>query len=503
MDAPFLAGIDLGTSSLKVVLLSAAGHVLSVATAEYAIRADAPGHAEQDPETWWQALRHALARALASCGGPTNTLAAISLSGQMHGIVALDRRGQPLRPAILWADQRGTAECRQIERLIDPATLLAHTGSRASVGFSAPKILWLRQHEPECFAACTNMLLPKDYLRLRLTGVLASEPTDASATLLFDLRCRDWSDMLLDRLDLARTLFAPVYPSLAQVGAISPAAAADLGIAAGIPVIAGAGDTAAQAIGYGVQTTGSALATISSGGQLFAPLNQPQTDPAGRIHTLCHVAPDRWYLLGAIQAAGLALRWFRDQFARDLADGYDALLQEAAAVPVGAGGLLFLPYLLGERTPHMNNNARAVFCGLTLRHDRAAATRAVLEGVAFAFRDALTVFRTLDLPLSELRLGGGGSRSPLWSSIFADVLGLPIALTDAQEGAALGAALLAGVGIGHFPDLAAATAATVRVTHIIAPQPEHTARYDELYAIYQGLYGSLREHFDALARFEG
>lgn len=504
MSAPLLAGIDLGTSSLKVVVLSEAGQAIGVAAADYPIRADAPGHAEQDPELWWRALREALGRALAACGGRAGALAAIGLSGQMHGIVALDRRDRPLRPAILWADQRGQDECAEIERLIDPAALLAHTGSRASVGFSAPKILWVRRHEPERFAACARLLLPKDYLRLRLTGEIATEPTDASATLLFDLAQRDWSDLILDRLDLPRALFPPVRPSLAVVGAVGPAAAADLGIAVGIPVIAGAGDTAAQAIGYGAHDPGGALATISSGGQLFAALDRPRIDPGGRVHTLCHVAPNRWYLLGAIQAAGLALRWFREQFARDLPPhGYDALIAEAADAPVGAGGLVFLPYLLGERTPHMDNQARAAFVGFTLRHDRAAATRAVLEGVAFAFRDALGAFQDLGVRPAELRLGGGGSRSPLWRTIFADALGLPVTITDAQEGAALGAALMAGVGVGRFADLAAASASAVRIVAVIAPQPERAARYAELYNVYRELYGSLREPFAALARMAG
>jgi len=500
MPVPVLAGIDLGTSSLKVVLLDDAGSVVATAASDYPILRGAPGEAEQDPEMWWLALCAALPRALAACGSRGSELRAIGVSGQMHGIVALDETMRPLRPAIIWADQRGAQEVAEIEQRIDQAALLAHTGSRASVGFSAPKILWLRRNEPDIFARCRWLLLPKDYLRLRLTGELATEPSDASATLLFDIHQRDWSDTLLKQLDLPRTVLPPIQPSLAQVGVVLPQAAAELGIPAGIPVIAGAGDTPAQALGYGVFDQKVVLATISSGGQLFATIEQPRTDPQGRIHTLCHVMPDRWYVLGALQAAGLALRWFRDTFARDLgAESYISLLSEAATAPAGANGLIFLPYLLGERTPHMDHTARAVFFGLTLQHDRAAATRAVLEGVAFAFRDALNVFREVGLQCDEVRMGGGGSRSHLWRGIFADVLGVPVVLNDAEQGAALGAALLAGLGIGHFANVAEATKLAVRVIDRHEPDAEHVARYDEAYLMYRALYTSLREQFRALA----
>jgi len=502
VNLPRLVGIDLGTSSLKVVLLNDAGRVLSVATADYPILSRAPGEAEQDPETWWAALRSALAQALARCDGHGTSLVGISFSGQMHGIVALDKHERPLRPAILWADQRGADEVAQIEQVIDRAEVVQHTGSRASVGFSAPKIMWLRQHEPQTFAQCTRLLQPKDYLRLRLTGEVATEPTDASATLLFDLAERDWSATMLQRLELPRTLFAPVQPTLGQVGVVSNAAATELNIPAGIPVIAGAGDTPAQAVGYGVLQPNRVLATISSGGQLFAALDQPLVDGAGRVHTLCHVTPERWYVLGAIQAAGLALRWFRDQLlAEQSPRSYESLTRDAAKVPAGSGGLVFLPYLLGERTPYMDNEARAVFFGFTLQHDQAAATRAVMEGVAFAFRDALRVFEELGVGMDAVYLGGGGSRSPVWRSIFADVLGTPVVLTDAEQGAALGAALLAGVGIGQFRDLAEATRATVRITDTIEPNLERAATYDALYGVYHELYASLRDHFKALASF--
>jgi xylulokinase len=515
MSTPRLAGIDLGTSSLKVVLTDEAGQVISDATADYTIHAPAPGVAEQDPAAWWDALRVALERALEQCGSRGETLLGIGLSGQMHGIVPLDAQDQPLRPAIIWADQRGAAEVERIEQLIDRRSLLAQTGNRASVSFSAPKIMWFRDHEPELFARCHRLLLPKDHLRLRLTGEVATEPTDASATLLFDLGKRDWSDAILDRLAIPRNLLPPIVPSLTQVGVVTKAAAHELGIPAGIPVVAGAGDTPAQATAYGGMQIGVVLATISSGGQLFVATDQPTVDPQGRTHTLCHVLPERWYVMAAMQAAGLALRWLRDLL--EIGDpqspisnlqspisnlpSYEQLTAEAERVPPGAHGAIFLPYLLGERTPHMDNDARAVLFGLTLRHDRTAVTRAVMEGVAFAFRDGLEIFRELGLPLNELRLGGGGARSPLWRQIMADVLRMPVTLTNADHGAALGAALIAGAGIGHFRDLAEASAAIVHPTATIDPDPHTADRYDELYGTYRALYLSLREHFKAVAGY--
>ncbi|GAB4200075.1 MAG: xylulokinase [Roseiflexaceae bacterium] len=498
----FFAGIDLGTSGLRVVLLDEHGRVRGAATAGYPIHTPAPGVAEQSPEDWWNALRVAFAGALGAAGSTGAQVAALGLSGQMHGIVALDGTGAPLRPALIWADQRGAAEVAQIEALVAREELLAISGSRASTGFSAPKILWLRRHEPDTFARCRLLLQPKDYLGLRLTGIAASEPTDASATLLFDQARRDWSDVLLERLDIPRDLLPALLPSLGLRGPLLAGPAAELGLPPSIPVIGGAGDTPCQAAAYGGLRPGTLLATISSGGQLLAATGTPLTDPQGRIHTLCHVLPQRWYLLGAIQAAGLGLSWLRDLWGDKAPPSYDALLAEAAAVPPGADGLFFLPYLLGERTPHMDNSARAAFVGLTLRHGRPAMVRAVLEGVAFAFRDGLKVFRDLGLRTETVRLGGGGSRSPLWQQIMADVLGAPVELTDAEHGAALGAALIAGVGAGAFPDLEQAAAQAVRTTATIAPDPARVARYDTLYPLFRNLYPSLHAHFAALGGTE-
>lgn len=500
-----LCGIDLGTSSLKVVLLESDGRVCGVAAAEYPIHAPAPGVAEQDPRDWWDALRAALAGALARAGRAGSEIDALGLSGQMHGVVALDARGQPLRRAILWADQRGAEQVRLIEQRVPRAELLAVAGSRASVGLSAPKILWLRQHEPQTFARCRQILLPKDYLGLRLTGAAQSEPSDAAGTLLFDQARRDWSDALLERLELERALLPPLLPSLAPRGGLAAEPAAQLGLRPGTPVLAGAGDTPCQAAAYGGLHPGGLLATLSSGGQLLAATDAPLTDPRGRVHTLCHVTPRRWYLLGAIQAAGLGLRWLRDLFAGQTApDGpwpsYEELTRAAEAVAPGADGLFFLPYLLGERTPHMDNDARGAFVGLTPRHGQAELTRAVLEGVAFAFRDGLEVLRELGLPAETVRLGGGGSRSPLWRQIMADVLGRPVLLTDAAEGAALGAALIAGVGVGAFADLDQAAARAVRVSATVAPDPRRAAAYERRYGLFRALYPALREHFAAAAR---
>lgn len=487
-----LAGIDIGTSSLKVVLADAAGRVRSSAVAEYPLHTPAPGVAEQDPEHWWAALREAMAAALASCGGGAHVVA-LGLSGQMHGIVPLGEDDRPLRRAIIWADQRGADLATAIEAQVGREALIAHTGSRAAVGFSAPKILWLRQNEPALFARCKRLLLPKDYLRLRLTGEAASEPSDASGTLLFDIVRRDWSPWLLEALQLPSTLFPPLVPTLGVAGRLRPAVAEELGLPPGIPVVAGAADTPAQAAAYGGLRVGTVLATLSSGGQLLAPIRQPLIDPQGRIHTLCHVLPEVWYLLGAMQAAGLALRWLRDLLSpAGLPLSYDALVAEAAAAPPGSAGLIFLPYLLGERTPHMDNDARAVFFGLTIRHGRAELARAVLEGVAFAFRDGVEVIRALGVPITELRVGGGGSRSALWRAIMADVLGMPVTLTDADQGAAHGAALIAGAGIGLLPDLEQISAAVVRPVAVSEPDSARAGRYEEQFARYQALYAAVR-----------
>ncbi|MCU0493690.1 MAG: xylulokinase [Chloroflexaceae bacterium] len=486
-------GIDLGTSSLKVVVVGETGQLLSRANASYPLLAEKPGQAEQHPDDWWTALVTALRQALAASARPASAVRGLGLSGQMHGIVPLDATGVPLRRAMLWADQRGEAECRQLEQTVDPALVLARTGSRPAVAFSAVKLLWLRAHEPETFARVAHVLQPKDYLRLRLTGELATDPTDASGTLLFDLARRGWWQGLLEKLNLSPALLPPVRPSSAIAGQLTAAAAAELGLPVGLPVATGAGDTAAQALAYGATRPGVVLATISSGGQLVAPLRQPQVEPGGRVHTFCHVEPGLWYALGAFQSAGLALRWLGDLLGAN--GNYDDLIAEATAVPPGADGLIFLPYLLGERTPHLNNQARAVFFGLTLSHGRAALVRAVLEGVAYAFRDGLAVFYSMGLPVVEVRLGSGGARSPLWRSIFADVLGLPVRPVMGDDGAAMGAAMLAAAGVDRVSTLARNAPSSATPGATVQPDPANRQQYDEGYRRYRELYPSLQPHF--------
>ncbi len=489
--ADVVAGIDLGTSSVKVALLGPDGRVLATGTAPYLLNTPAPGIAEQNPADWWHGVGAALAQARAACG--PHQIVGLCLAGQMHGIVLLGADDRPVRPAIIWADQRGAAQCDAIEQAITPERLVAITGSRAAVGLSAPKLLWVRDNEPDVWAQVRRVLLPKDYVRRVLVGDDATEPSDASATLLYDLERADWSGELLERLALDARLLPPVVPSAAAF-ALGRSAAQALDLPAGLPVVAGAGDTPAQALGYGITRPDQMLLTISSGGQLLAPLPAPRTDLAGRIHTFAHCVPGRWYALGALQAAGLALQWLRD------ATGgapLETLLAEAANVPAGARGLVFLPYLLGERTPHRDALARGALVGLTMQHGRPELVRAVLEGVAFAFCDADAVLRELGSAPTLTLLGSGGSRSALWGQILADVLGRDLFPAELAEGAARGAALLAGQHLGWWP---AEHAPDLVMGQAIVPDAARHQFYRERWALYRECYPLLRDMHHRLHR---
>ena len=492
---PTLLGIDIGTSAVKAVLIDPEGTVLGVAGCEYPIEQPLPGWAEQDPEAWWQAACDAVHGALAAAGA-AHEVAAIGLSGQMHGTVLVSPAGRPVRPAIIWADQRSQAQVERATRQLGLRRLGRLAGNRLAVGFTASSLLWLLEHEPEALAASDKVILPKDYVRLRLTGEVATEVSDASATLLFDVARRCWSRELVTAWKVPHWLLPKVLESTAIAGELTREAADELGLRAGIPVVAGAADQACQAVGSGLIDPGLASCTIGTGGQLLTALTAPTPDPELRLHTFCHAIPGRWYSMGAILSAGLSLSWFREHFAPGAS--FEELAAEAAGIPAGCEGLLFLPYLAGERTPHFDPQARGAFVGLTLRHGRAHAVRAIMEGVCFALRDALEAMREFGPGPAQIVAAGGGGTSHPWQEILAAVLGLPVTVARGPERTAVGAAVLAGLGTGLYRDAVEARARTVRYAPPIEPRPDDVARYQELYHAYRGLYPALKGSFGAL-----
>jgi xylulokinase len=482
-----LAGIDLGTSNLKTILVDGEGRVLAVAAREYPIAMAAPDAAEQDPAHWLEAAAMTMRQALAQAGVNGEAVAAIGLSGQMHGLVCVDARGRVLRPAIIWPDRRTHEQVTEVYHRVGRKRLTEWTRNPLATGFQLVSWLWLRQHEPEIAAQTACVLLPKDYLRLWLTGERGTEPSDACATGCFDPAARIWCRPLWHKLDLDPRLWPPVAPSHIVAGGLRAEAATTLGLRPGIPVVYGGGDQACQAAGNGVLQPGDLSITIGTGGQILAPLSEPAYDPRLRLHCYCHVVPATWYLMAAILTAGLALRWLRDTFFPG-AD-YGTLADRAATIPPGADGLLFLPHLAGERTPHMDPHATGAFVGLTLRHTADHFLRAVMEGVVFALRQGLDVMLACGVQAGYIMASGGGTRHPLWLQLLADICNRPVYVAATEEAAAFGAALLAGVGIGWWPDPIAACAATVRHRPtVIEPNPTHVEAYDALYRCFCRLY---------------
>ena len=426
---------------------------------------------------------------LATSGIAADAIASVGLSGQMHGAVLLGADDAVLRPSIIWCDQRSDAECRWLNDTVGSQRLLDLTSNPALTNFTLTKLLWVRRHEPDVWRRVRHLLLPKDYIRFRLSGEHAIDVADASGTLMLDVARRCWSQPMLDAAEIDARLLPAVFESPAICARVATHAAGLTGLAPGTPIVAGAGDQAAGAIGMGITRPGAVSATIGTSGVVFAATDRPATDPKGRIHTFCHAIPGRWHVMGVTQAAGLSLRWFRDQLASGVS--YDELTGEAARVPAGAGGVLWAPYLMGERTPHCDPNARAALVGLAASHGRGHIVRAILEGVAFSLRDTLSIFSELDIPVGSVRLGGGGSRSPLWRQIQADVYGQPVD-TTADEGAAYGAAILAGVGIGLWPTVDAACDALVRGVTVTKPQPEVVTAMNDRYHAYSRIYPALR-----------
>jgi xylulokinase len=469
-----LVGLDVGTSGVKAIAVSPDGEVLARAEAGYALSVPRPGWAEQDPEDWWRATEQALAAL------DVRDVQAIGLSGQMHGLVALDAADRVLRPAILWNDQRTAAECREIEERVGTERLVELTGNRALTGYTAPKLLWLRRHEPAVFARIAHVLLPKDYVRLRLCGERAMDVADASGTLLLDVGRRAWSDPVLEALELDRAWLPRLTESTALTGRTPD----------GVPVAAGAGDQPAGAIGVGIDRPGPLSVVLGTSGVVFAALERFAADPEARVQAFCHAVPGAWCAFGVMLSAAGSLQWYRDTLAPG--EDFATLVAEAEEWGPGADGLRFLPYLAGERMPHADPDARGAFTGLSLHHRRGALTRAVLEGVAFGLRDGLELLGELGVRVDVGRVSGGGARSELWLRIIASALGIPLERCAVEEGAAYGAALLGGVAAGTFSDAHEAVAACVRVRSTVEPDPSWMAAYEDAHAEFQALYPALR-----------
>ena len=492
-----LLGIDLSTTGAKALLIDADGNVVGSATTPLSLSTPWPLWSEQDPVDWWQGVVQSVRQVLAETGVAATAIKAIGLTGQMHGLVLLDEAGDVLRPAILWNDQRTGAQCDEIRRRLGKERLIQITGNDALTGFTAPKILWVQQNEPEIYAQTRHVLLPKDYIRYRLTGEFAMDRAGGAGTLLFDLRTRTWSDEVLRALEIPAAWLPPTYEGPAVTGSVSESAMEATGLAAGTPVVGGGGDQAAQAVGVGAVQPGIIALTLGTSGVVFAATEAPLIEPDGRLHAFCHAVPDQWHFMGVMLSAAGSLQWYRDTLAPEL--DFDELLSEAESISPGSEGLLFLPYLTGERTPHPDPLARGAWVGLTVRHSRAHITRAVLEGVAYGIKDSFTLIQQAGLgEIEEVRLSGGGARSPLWRQIMADVLGETLVTVNTTEGAAYGAALLAGVGAGLFESVPAACRQTIRVTGRTEPR-EATAVYQERYPRYQALYPALAEEFRRLA----
>lgn len=482
-------GIDVGTGGSRAVVIDENGAVAASASEEHAEFASPEiGWAEQSPDDWWRAVVKVIREVLTKI--KAEEIGAISFSGQMHGSVLLDASDKVLRPALLWCDQRTEKQCAFLTEKIGAENLIKLVSNPAVTGFTLPKLLWVRENEPEIWSQVKTVLLPKDYIRFRLSGDKASDVADSSGTLLFDVANRRWSGEMLDALEIDKNLLPRVFESIEITGEVSKRASQETGLKAGTKVVAGAGDNAAGAIGMGVTRPGTVSATIGTSGVVFGVTDQPKLDLKGRIHTLCHAIPGRWHNTGVTLAAGLSLKWFRRELGA--AKNYDELTADAEKIPAGADGAIWLPYLMGERTPHLDANARAGFIGLTASHTKAHLTRAVLEGVAFSLRDSLEIFKETGAKIERMRLGGGGAKSPLWRQIQADVYGKEVEILEADEGAAFGAAVLAGVGVGTWSSVDEACEQAIRVAEIVKPNQDSVERLDRNYEACKLLYDALR-----------
>ncbi|HYO87947.1 MAG TPA: xylulokinase [Candidatus Limnocylindrales bacterium] len=488
---PYLLGLDISTTGAKALIIDETGRVVASHTTPQPISQPHPLWSEQNPADWWNGIAQSIRAALADARLTGEDIAAVGPTGQMHGLVLMDKHGEVLRPAMLWNDQRTQAECDWITERVGASRLIELTGNRALTGFTAPKIVWVQRHEPEVFARAGHFLLPKDYIRFRLTGDYAMDLSDASGTLLLDVAHRRWSHEVVDALGIPREWLPTLAEGSAVTSVVTAEGAAETGLKAGTPVVGGGGDQAAGAVGVGAVEEGIFSLAVGTSGVVFAPLGHYSYEPDGRLHAFCHAGPGLWHFMGVMLSAAGSLQWYRDTLAPSTS--FDDLLAPAAAVPPGSDGLLFLPYLTGERTPHPDPLARGAFVGLTARHTMAHMTRAVLEGVAFGLKDSFELIRAGGVTASEVRASGGGAKSPLWRQILADVFDAPLSTASTTEGAAYGGAVLAAVGAGLYPDVQSACAAMITTGDVTAPlQPD---AYDHAYTLYRGLYPALEETF--------
>jgi xylulokinase len=485
-----LIGLDVGTGGARALAVDEGGNVVAEASYEYPLSSPYPGWSEQDPTDWWRASKEVLAEIARRVQDSGDEMSGIGLTGQMHGSVFLDSSDEVIRPALLWNDQRTEKQCEKITEAVGAERLISISGNPALTGFQAPKIVWLRDEEPDNFGRVSSVLLPKDYVRLMLTGEKATDASDAAGTLLLDEEKRDWSQEILDDLEIPASWLPRVHEGPESTGTLRESVAEELGLPAGIPVAAGGGDNAAAAVGVGVIEEGILSSSVGTSGVLFAHTNGFSPDPSGRLHAFCHAVPGAYHLMGVTLSAGGSLQWWREALG---AADYDELVGAASEVQPGSEGLVFLPYLSGERTPHLDPAARGAFVGLTTRHGTAHMTRAVMEGVVFSLRDSLEIMRELGVPVEQVRATGGGARSELWRRLQADVYGVPIHRTNADEGPAYGAALLGGVAAGVFSDISEASSVVTLRGEVTEPNRERVKVYGEHYEVYRSLYGANRD----------
>jgi len=490
----YFLGIDTSTTSSKALLIDETGNVVAVASSPHTLQTPKPLWSEQDPNEWWDAVVASIKSVLEKAGVNEDQVRAVGLTGQMHGLVLLDEVGNVLRPAILWNDQRTQSQCDEIHQLIGREKFIQITGNVALTGFTAPKILWVKENEPEIFSRTRHILLPKDYIRYKLTNEYAMDKADGAGTVLFDLKARDWSDEVLAALDIPRARMPRTFEGTEITGYIPEEVASFTGLKAGTPVIAGGGDQAAGAVGMGVVEPGIVGLTVGTSGVVFATTPSALIEPDGRLHAFCHAVPGMWHFMGVMLSAAGSLQWYRDTLAPDVS--FDDLLKDAESIPAGSEGLQFLPYLSGERTPHPDPLARGAFIGLTLRHSRAHMTRVVLEGVAFGLKDSFTLIQNAGLgEIKQVRASGGGTKSSLWRQILASVLEAELVTVNTTEGGAYGAALLAGVGAGAWGSVAEACSACIKITGSTQPAPSDVEAYRKSYSVYRELYPALNLSF--------
>ena len=501
-------GVDIGTGGSRALLTDAEGHVAAGVTAAHEdIQMAHPLWAEQRPENWWDAAVEAIRGVLAKAAVRGQDVAGVGLSGQMHGLVLLDSENRVIRPALIWCDQRCQQQVDWINSTAGAEMVLEQTANPVLTGFTAPKLLWVRDHDPSSYERTRQVLLPKDYIRFCLTGEFAGDVSDASGTALFDVVHRRWAEPLIEKLGIDRSVLPRVVESTELTGAISKEAAGKTGLAAGTPVVGGAGDQAASAVGNGIVDSGLVSCTIGTSGVVFSHLDEVGYDPRGRVHTFCHAVPGKWHVMGVTQGAGLSLQWFRNQLGADAVreagekgvDHYDLLMEEAATAPTASEGLFWLPYLMGERTPHLDAQARGGWVGLTAKHTRAHLIRSVIEGVSYSLKDCLEIVESLEADVTVVRASGGGARSPFWRSVLAAVFDRPIATLETQEGSAYGAALLGMVGSGHFSSVTEACRAAIRESGRLEPDKGMAAIYQKSYPVFRGLYPALQPVFQQIA----